>query len=78
MKGACAYFVIGLIKLCYGKSSKMFYHASSQQFNMNSRGARKLTGENLKLVWAEFSTSSSTVLMMSIYLFTWMHAHFYS
>jgi hypothetical protein len=35
-----------------------------------NRGARKLTGENLKLVWAEFSTLSQAVLMMSIYLFT--------
>ncbi len=35
-----------------------------------SPGARKLTGDNLKLVWAEFSTLSQAVLMMSIYLFT--------
>ncbi len=38
--------------------------------NTLARGARKLTGENLKLVWAEFSTLSQAVLMMSIYLFT--------
>ncbi len=37
---------------------------------MRNRGAPKLTGENLKLVWAEFSTLSQAVLMMSIYLFT--------
>ncbi len=43
-----------------------------------NRGARKLTGENLKLVWAEFSTLSQAVLVMSIYLFTWTHAHNYS
>jgi hypothetical protein len=30
------------------------------------QGARKLTGENLKLVWAEFSTLSKAVLMMII------------
>jgi hypothetical protein len=27
-----------------------------------NRGARKLTGENLKVVWAEFSTLSEAVL----------------
>jgi hypothetical protein len=38
-------------------------------------GAQKLTGENLKLAWAEFSTLSKSVLMMSVYFFTRMHAH---
>jgi hypothetical protein len=41
-------------------------------------GAQKLTGENLKLVWAEFSTVSKAVLMMYIYLSMWMHAYIYS
>ncbi len=42
------------------------------------RGARKLTGENLKLVWAEFSTLSQAVLVMSIFIFKCMNAHNYS
>jgi hypothetical protein len=46
-------------------------------FIVRPQGARKLMGENLKLVWAEFSALSWAVLMMSIYLFTWMHAHIY-
>jgi hypothetical protein len=33
-----------------------------------TRGTRKLTGENLKLVWAEFSTLSQAVLMMCLLL----------
>jgi len=32
---------------------------------MSSKGARYLTGENLKLVWAEFSTLSWAVLLLS-------------
>ncbi len=32
------------------------------------RGAQKLMGENLKLVWAEFSTISQAVLPMCMYL----------
>jgi hypothetical protein len=35
-----------------GSISQTFYARNLQ------RGARKLTGENLKLVWAEFSTIS--------------------
>jgi hypothetical protein len=42
------------------------------------QGVRKLMGENLKLVWPEFSTISSTVLMMCINSSIWMHAHIYS
>ncbi len=38
-------------------------------------GARKLMGENLKLVWAEFSTISLAVLMMCMYSSKWMHDH---
>jgi hypothetical protein len=47
-------------------------------FNNTNQGAQKLTGENLKLVWAEFSTLSWAVLIMCMYLSTWMHAHIYS
>ncbi len=32
----------------------------------HSHGARKRTGENLKVVWAEFSTLSLAVLVMSV------------
>jgi hypothetical protein len=39
------------------------------------RGARKLTGDNLKPVWAEFSTISQAVLMMCTYSSTRTHAH---
>jgi hypothetical protein len=46
--------------------------------NKAHQGARELTGEKQKLVWAEFSTLSLAVLMISTYLFTWMHAHIYS
>jgi hypothetical protein len=34
-------------------------------------------GENLKLVWAEFSTLSFAVLMMCVYLAMRMHVHIY-
>jgi hypothetical protein len=33
--------------------------------NILQRGARKLTGENLKVVWAKFSTLSWAVFIMS-------------
>jgi hypothetical protein len=42
------------------------------------RGACKLTRDNLKLVWAEFSALSSAVLMKSLYSFTWTPARIYS
>jgi hypothetical protein len=35
-------------------------------------------GENLKLVWAEFSTFSLAVLMLYMYLSMWTHTHIYS
>jgi hypothetical protein len=38
------------------------------------RGARKLTGENLKLVWAEFSTTSQAILKMCMKL-KYVEAH---
>ncbi len=38
------------------------------------RGARKLTGENLKLVWAEFSTISQAILKMCMKL-NYVEAH---
>ncbi len=38
-------------------------------------GARKLMRENLKLVWAKFSTLSLSVLMMCMYLSMQTHAH---
>jgi hypothetical protein len=44
-----------------------------------STGSAKVTGYNLNLVWAEFSTISNAVLMMCMYLSMWLHAYiFYS
>jgi hypothetical protein len=42
------------------------------------RGVLELTGENLKLVWAEFSTLSQAVLMMCVYISMRTHTHIYS
>ncbi len=36
----------------------------SRDIDVLSRGARKLAGDNLKQVWAEFSTISEAVMMM--------------
>ncbi len=44
----------------------------------SSRGARKLMKENLKLVWAKFSTLSEAVLVISVYLSMQTHGHIYS
>jgi hypothetical protein len=45
-------------------------------FGMIHRGARYLTGENLEVVWAEFSTLSCAVLFQ-INLNAWhTHSHF--
>ncbi len=42
------------------------------------RGAQKLTGENLKPVWAKFSTISQDIMMMCTYASMWTHTHVYS
>ncbi len=44
----------------------------------SSRGERKLMKENLKLVWAKFSTLSEAVVMMRVYFSMRMHAHIHS
>jgi hypothetical protein len=45
--------------------------------NKLNQGAQKLMVEDVKLVWAEFSTISLAVLMMCLYLCIWTHAHIY-
>jgi hypothetical protein len=40
-----------------------------------SRGAQKLTGENLKIVWAEFFTLSLAVLLLCKKCMLYTHAH---
>ncbi len=47
-------------------------------FSACNRRAQKLTGENLKLVRAEFSTISLAIMMMCIYSSMWMHTHIYT
>jgi hypothetical protein len=48
------------------------------QFFLVKMGSAKANGDNLKLVWAEFSTLSWAVSMMCMHLSKWMHAHIYS
>jgi hypothetical protein len=45
------YFDLMFAHLC-----KTFWFSHLSEMKLAKRGARKLTGENLKVVWAEFST----------------------
>jgi hypothetical protein len=44
--------------------SETFADGKAHHRVKSNLGARKLTGENLKIVWAEFSTISLAVSMM--------------
>jgi hypothetical protein len=44
-------------KIFFALNHTLVVFASARQFHL-SLGAQKLTGENLKLVWAEFSAIS--------------------